>query len=173
MKRRNYIITLIFIVLCYFNITLVSANPIAPYTPTEHPILRSIFMIFIFIIGTSVEYLVYRFKFKINRYEKQSLMKSCYKVNLITFPITQIIAYIIYIYVEFYFWVYIIIVEFIVIGMEWGLFKIEFENHLKSYEFEGDHERFLSQKILTGSIIANSSSFLIGLLALVPPLFYY
>ncbi len=147
---------------------MVRANPVVAYPTIENPVIRSIFMIFIFIIGTFVEYIVYRLRFKIDKDEKQPLMKSCYKVNLITFPITQIIAYIICVYLEFYFWIYIVIVEFIVMGIEWGLFKIEFENRLRSYEFDGDQERFLSKKILICSIIANSSSFLVGLIVFAP-----
>ena len=169
MKKRNYIITLIFIVLCCSDIIKVRANPVVSY-PIENPVIRSIFLIFIFSIGTFVEYIVYRFRFRITKYEKYPLMKSCYKVNLITFPITQIIAYIIYVYLEFYFWIYVIVIEIFVIGIEWRLFKMEFENRIKSFEFDGDHERFLSQKILICSIIANSSSFFVGLLAFTPPL---
>lgn len=174
MNKRNYVLTIyVFIVLCYFNMIMVSANATAFYYPIEHPIYRSIFMVFIFFIGTFVEYRVYRVKFKIEKDEKRPLKKSCYKVNFITFPITQIIAYIVYVYVEFYFWIYIIIIELLVICVEWGLFKVEFENRVRSSDFNGNQERFLSKKILIGSIIANSFSFLVGLIAFLPPFFYF
>lgn len=174
MKRRNYIIPLyVFIILCCFNISIVRANGIGTYYPIEDPLRRSILILFIFIIGTSVEYGVYRLMFKINKEEKRSLLKSCYKVNFITFPITQILAYIIDVYVDFLFWIYIIFVEFLVISMEWVLLKVEFENRVKSSEFNGNQERFLSKNVLKGSIIANSSSFFIGLIAFLPPIFLY
>ena len=174
MKKRNYfLIFYIFIIFWHFFIIEVNANATAFWYPMEHPIFRSIFIFFMFFIGTTFEYGVYRFKFKIVKEERRNLLKSCYKVNFITFPITQILAYIIYVYVEFYFWIYIILVELFVITAEWGLLKIEFENRLKSFQFFGNQERFPSKKILISSIIANSSSFLIGLLSFVPTFSFF
>ncbi len=170
MKRRFYIyIFYIFILLSCFFINEVHADGIVFWYPVENPILRSIFIFFIFFLGTTIEYGVFILNFKIEKFERRILLKSCYKVNFITFPITQILAYIIYVYAELYFWIYIIIIELLVINIEWGLLKIKFENLIKSLEIFSNPQRFVSKKILIGSIEANFLSFLVGLLAFVPP----
>jgi len=168
-KRRFYLYIFLIILFSCLVINGVYADATAFWYPIENPIWRTLYIFIIFILSTTSEYGVLLLNFKIKEFERRILLKSCYKVNFITFPITQILAYIIYIYVEFYFWIYIILIELLVINVEWGLFKIEFDNLIKSFDIFSDLQRFLSLKILIGSIIANSLSFLIGLLAFIPP----
>ncbi len=157
MKRRSYFFY-VFILLFCFIINQAIANPTAFWPVIEDPIMRTFFLFFLFFLGSGIEYGVFRHSFSTSRsrYNKD-LLKSCFKVNLITFPLTQILAYIVYIYLKSYLWVYLIIIEILVVISEWGLFKIEFGNIFE--------ERIVSQKILFGSMKANSLSFLLSFLA--------
>ena len=167
-RRFYFYFSYIFIFQTILLINGVYANGIAIYYPVENPIWRSIIIFFVFFLGTSIEYGILIKNFKIEKSERRLLLKSCYKINFITFPITQIFAYIIYVYALGYFWIYIILIEILVINIEWGLYKIEFKNHVKSTEILTNPQRFLSKKILIGSIEANCLSFLVGLISYFP-----
>ncbi|MFW9973635.1 MAG: hypothetical protein ACFFDF_25875 [Candidatus Odinarchaeota archaeon] len=169
-RRFYYYIFYIIILLSVFLINGVYANGIPIWYPIEDAIIRSILIFFIFFLGTSIEYGVLVLNFKIEKYEWRFLLKSCYKINFITFPITQIFAYIIYVYALGYFWIYVILIEVLVINIEWGLYKIDFKNRIKSFEIYSNIERFLSKKILIGSIEANCLSFLVGLISFIIPI---
>ena len=82
-----------------------------------------------FFIGTTIEYKIFR-HVVVKRPRNKRLFSTCVKVNLVTFPLTQILAYIIYIYLSSYFWFYVLAIEILVIIIEWFLFRIEFNKIL-------------------------------------------
>jgi hypothetical protein len=130
--------------------------------PIEHPVLRVIILTNIFIIGTFLEYWLFRLKINEIQIRKKELLRPVFKVNLVTFPLTQILAYIVYIYALPLFWVYIIGIEFAVIMAEWLLFNAELR---KKYN------PIPSKEILLSMIKVNIVSFLVGLIAFIPPSF--
>lgn len=127
------------------------ANPIALILyPSEDPIKRTIILTIVFVIGTFIEYII--LKKGIN----EILFFSCIKINLVTFPLTQILAYIISIYLWAYFWFYVLGIEILVIIIEWLLLRIELSKAL-----------VLSRNILHYTAMANLISFLLGLCSFV------
>ncbi len=173
MRRIYYYIFYILVLQAILLISGVNANGISFWYPKENPIARSILMLFMFFLSTSIEYGVLISNFKIEKPERRILLKSCYKINFITFPITQIFAYFIYMFALGYFWLYIILIEVLVINIEWGLYKIEFKNYVKSSELLSNPQRFLSKKILIGSVKANFVSFFVGLISFIPSLYLF
>lgn len=167
-RRFYFYIFYIFILYSIPLINGVYANGMPIWYPIENPIMRSILIFFVFFLGTGIEYGVLKLNFKIEKSERRIFLKSCFKINFITFPIAQILAYIIYVYALGYFWLYVILIEVLVINIEWGLYKIEFKHRVKSSETLADPQRFVSKKILIGSIEANCLSFLVGLISFIP-----
>lgn len=139
------------------------ADPIVPY-PSEDPIIRTIILTNMFFIGTTIEYAIFK-RGVVKRPSNKKLFSTCVKVNLVTFPLTQILAYIINIYLSSYFWFYVLGIEILVIIIEWLLFRIEFNKILM--------ESINSKHILQYTTMANFSSFLLGLLAFVIPTFTF
>ncbi|MFX1497767.1 MAG: hypothetical protein ACFFBH_09590 [Promethearchaeota archaeon] len=139
-----------------------NADPVAVNLP-EDPFMRSICLIIFFLIGTSIEYGIFQLIMTNNQWNRKVLL-SCFKVNLVTFPLTQILAYIISRYLYSFFWFYILGVEILVIFIEWFLFKIEL-NKIFINSIKGNDILFISTSI------ANASSFFVGLLAIFIPLF--
>jgi len=160
-KRRifNFFIFSIFVLFFYIRINSVIANPVVS-VPIEHPVLRVIILTNMFIFGTFLEYWLFRLKINEIQIRKKELLRPIFKVNLVTFPLTQILAYIVYIYAFPFFWVYIIGIEFAVIIAEWLLF---------SAELRKKYNPIPSKLILTKMILVNIVSFLVGLIAFVPP----
>ena len=82
------------------------------------------------------------------------LLGTFFKINFITFPLTQILAYIVILYAINYYWFYIFGIEVLVILAEWRLILIEFD---KKYN------RILgSNTTLKIVIVANAISFFLG-----------
>lgn len=136
------------------------ANPVAVSLP-EDPFARTIFLTVFFLIGSFMEYLIFKLRIT-NKQKNRKMLLSCFKINLITFPLTQILAYIISRYLFYFFWIYIIGIEILVIFIEWLLYKIELNKI-----FENSSQR----NLLETTVIANVASFFLGLLALFFPLF--
>ena len=90
---------------------------------------------------------------------KQEFLKPVFKVNLVTYPLTQILAYIVYIYFLPFFWLYVLVIEIAVILIEWQLLRILLQK-------KNDH--IPSKKILIQMIKVNFVSFLVGLIAFIP-----
>lgn len=160
MKWRLYLISFSLILFIFASITVnVLGNPIV-FDPIENPILKSFFMVILFLLGTSLEFLLLRrIEFLAGR-EPISLFQSFFKVNLVTFPLTQILAYIVYIYLILFFWLYVLIIEIFVVLIEWILLKTELN---KSYNIRIKSIKFLAQVGLV-----NCGSFLLGLLLFIP-----
>lgn len=160
MKWRNYLISFSLILFIFDSITInVLGNPIAP-DPVENPIAKSFFMVILFLLGTSLEFLLLRRIESIAEKDPNSLFRSFLKVNLVTFPLAQILAYIVYIYLILFFWFYVLIIEIFVVLIEWILLRTELN---KSYNIRINTVKFLAQVGL-----ANCGSFLLGLLLFIP-----
>ena len=116
---------------------------------------ETIFLIFIvFIIAVGFEFLVFTQKNYDIAPRDIRLLGTFFKINFITFPLTQILAYIVILYAIDYYWLYIIGIEILVVLAEYRLILIEFD---KKYN------RILeSRTILKIVIMANILSFLLG-----------
>jgi hypothetical protein len=125
----------------------------------EDPILRIFGLTIMFIIGTYVEYRLLKLDDGEIQLRRKELLKPVLKVNLVTYPFTQILAYIVYIYISPFFWCYILIIEIAVILIEWQLLRIIL--HKKN-------DQIPSKKILIQMIKVNFVSFLVGLIAFLP-----
>lgn len=130
------------------------------FEPLANPVLSSFLMIIVFTVGTTLEYVIFKYSENEIYSEPKGILSSFFKINLVTFPLTQILAYIFYIYFLSMFWFYVFVIEVLVVVIEWFLLRIELNNsrdlHLKS------------NKILFDTIIANLVSFLFGLIIYLP-----
>jgi len=169
MKKGNSLIIkeiVIAIVLSIlFSARFVRANPIVIY-PVENPYIRIIFLTIFFLIGTAVEYVFFKNylkKFTTYLDEKNKILsRSIIKINLVTYPITQLFAYIIYLFIIEYFLIIILFLEVGIVFIEWKLIKLELHKIV---------DRALpSKQILEGTTLANIFSFLIGLIGFIPAL---
>ncbi|MFW9952470.1 MAG: hypothetical protein ACFFKA_20310 [Candidatus Thorarchaeota archaeon] len=139
------------------------ANGVVPPIAFENPFMRiTVITIFLF-INAHIEYAFFKFVV----FKRSSILNRGYRfflrINLITFPLTQILAYAFYIYFPDFFWLYVIFIELLVIIIEWVLLNKTFQRLTeikKSPLF-----------ILKGTFGANIISFGIGLLAFLPALF--
>ncbi len=82
------------------------------------------------------------------------------KINLVTFPLTQILAYFFYMYFILFFWFYVFLIEIGVVIIESYLLKIE----LKRIVVVELTPKF----VIRNTISANLISFLVGFLAYLP-----
>lgn len=135
----------------------VYGNPVA--IPPENPFITVPLLIFMYFIGARVEYAYFNSKFfKKHGFENvsNSNFNLFLKINLVTFPLTQILAYLFYLYFMQFFWFYIFLIEIGVVFIESYLLRIELKRIV-------DVE--ISSKILLRStFFANVLSFLVGFL---------
>ena len=160
MKWRQKLYSFLITVLFFELLTLNVYGDGVVVDPSENPIAKSIIMVILFLLGTSLEFLILRRIEFIAGRDPSSLFRSFLKVNLVTFPLTQILAYIVYIYLILFFWFYVLIIEIFVVLIEWILLKTELN---KSYNIRINTVKFLAQVGL-----ANCGSFLLGLLLFIP-----
>jgi len=145
----------------------VRANPI-PIFPEENPYIRITLLTIFFLIGTSVEYGFFKLyfnKFSANTKERNKLLsRSIILINLITYPITQILAYIIFrfiwnIFSYVFFLIFICFIEIGVVIIEWRFLN---------WRLDKSSNWILSSKeVLTATALANLPSFLIGMVAFI------
>lgn len=124
-----------------------------------------------FFVGAKVEYAYFNAKFlKMHRLNKQTKVyndNSYYglflKVNLVTYPLTQVLAYFFYIYFLVFFFFYIVLIE---VGV------VFIESYLLRYELQRLVQVEIAPKfILKKTCYANIASFFVGLLAFMPFIF--
>ena len=155
MKRR-ILLSCISVIGCLLLITTleVYANGVSPPGPKKGPYQTIILILNMFILGWGIEFLVFTHKsLDLAERDGRSLV-TFLKINLITFPVTQILAYIVYIYANAYYWYYILGIEILVVLAEWRLILLKFE---KQYALS-----LHSRKTLGVTSIANCISFLFG-----------
>jgi hypothetical protein len=147
------------------SIPSIKANPVMiPLIPWSYdPFFCIIYLTILFLIGILAEY--FYFKSSMSKKspsqitEKKVLFFTILKINLVTYPLTQVLAYIFYVFVSLLFWVFIFFIEILVVMIEWQLLKIEFN---RIYE-----ANFASKIILKETSLANLNSFLIGLIGFI------
>jgi hypothetical protein len=143
----------------------VKANPVAvPLIPwIYNPYFCIFYITILFLIGTLVEYLYFRSviakKNSSQASKNKVLLFTIFKINLVTYPLTQVLAYIFYIVISWLFWVFIFFIEILVVMIEWQLLKIEFERI-----YEGN---VVLKNLLKDTSLANLNSFLIGLIGFI------
>ena len=163
MKRKSiFLVLAIFVFLCSELAQNVYGNPVVLDLP-ENPFITVPLLILMYFIGARVEYAYFNSKFfKKNKFE--SVSRSHYrlflKINLVTFPLTQILAYFFYIYFLLFFWYYVFLIEIGVVFVEAYLLKIELKR-IVDVEIP-------SKFILRSTFSANIISFLVGFLAYLP-----
>ncbi len=166
MKRR-ILLSCISIIGCLLSITIV--NVYADGVPTPDPRkgpYETIFLIFImFIIAVGVEYLVFTYRRLDLAPRDINLLYTFLKINFITFPLTQILAYIVYIYLISYYWIYILGIEILVVLAEWRLILIEFKKKYSSIL-----NIITTLKMI---IIVNTISFLLGFVPYLVMYFFF
>jgi hypothetical protein len=159
-KRKSiFLVITIFIFLCSEFTQYIYGNPVV-VEPRENPFIRIPMLITMFFIGAALEYAYFSSKFSKNckfDYVSRSDYKLFLKINLVTFPLTQILAYFFYIYFLQFFWVYILLIE---IGV------VLIESYLLRFELQRVVDVEISSKFILGrTFIANIISFLVGFLA--------
>ena len=171
MKSRIILIYISFICWLFsFFIVEVYANGVPEPNLIRGP-YETVLMIFIlFIIAVGFEFLVFTKKSYDLAPRNSKLLLTFLKINLITFPLTQILAYTVFIYARNYYWIYILGIELCVILAEWRLILIEFN---RKYD-----RKLYPTQVLKLSILANFISLLLGfvpylVLFLLQPLIFF
>lgn len=163
MKRKSiFSFIAIFVFLCSEFTQNVFGNPVVLDLP-ENPFITVPLLILMYFIGARVEYAYFNSKvFKNHRIENDS--RSHYRlflrINLVTFPLTQILAYFFYIYFLLFFWFYVFLIEIGVVFVESSLLRIELKR-IVDVEIP-------SKLMLKRTFSANIISFLVGFLAYLP-----
>jgi len=168
MNRRK-ISSLWFMILFLLYVFMIMPNVLADPVvvigaPHENLFLRLFLLTIFFLFATFVEFLF----FKKVMFNKRSLLQGDFKIflriNVITYPLTQILVYIVYLYLSLFFWINVLLIEIVVVIIEWRLLKIEISKNTEN--------PISSRFILMGSISANFISFLIGLIAYLPQFYF-
>jgi len=166
-KRKSiFLAIVIFVFLCSEFTQNVFGNAVVLDLP-ENPFITVPLLILMYFIGARVEYAYFNSKvIKNHRFENDS--RSHYRlflrINLVTFPLTQILAYFFYIYFMLFFWFYVFLIEIGVVFVESYLLRIEFKR-IVDVELP-------SKFILRSTLSANFISFLVGFLAYLPLLLF-
>jgi len=154
----------IFVSLCSIFTQNVYGNPVVvpPLDPTKNPFIAVPLLILWFFLGARVEYAYFNSKFLKNRfkYVPKSQYRTFLKINIVTFPLTQILAYFFSVYFAQFFWFYVLLIEIGVVFIETYLLKIELTRVLDVV--------ISSKSILLRTSFANIFSFLVGFLVYLP-----
>lgn len=153
---------MIFVFFCSEFIQLVYGNPV-PLEFSENPFITIPLLVLMFFVGSRVESAYFNSKFfKKHGYSNalESPYKLFLKINLVTFPLTQILAYFFYIYILPFFWFYVVLIEIGVVFVESHLVRIELKRVVQV--------DIASKFIFRRTFLANVVSFLVGLLAYLP-----
>jgi len=148
---------LILVFLCFEFTQIVYGNGI-PMDYPENPFFTVPLLIIMFFLGAWLEY-VY-FDLILFRELSFSQYRLFLRINLVTFPLTQILAYFFYIYFVQFFWIYVIFIEIGVVFTESYLLRIVLKR-VKDVDIS-------SKLLLINTFSANIISFLAGLLAYLP-----
>ena len=162
MKRKSiFLVIVIFVSLCFIFTQNVCGNPVVaePIVLMKNPFFAVPILIIMFFGGSGLEYAFFYLviiKKKSFEYASKPQYRTFLKINLVTFPLTQILAYFFYVYFVQFFWLYVLLIEIGVVFIEWFLLKIELKRII-------DVE-ITSKFILIMSFLANAQSFLVGFL---------
>ena len=163
MKRKVIFLGIvIFVFFCSEFIQVVYGNPV-PLDFSENPFITIPLLVLMFFVGSRVESAYFNSKFFNNHgysYTSESPYKLFLRINLVTFPLTQILAYFFYIYFLLFFWFYVVLIEIGVVFIESYLVRIELKRVVQV--------DIPSKFIFRRTLLANIVSFLVGLLAYLP-----
>ena len=166
MKRKSNFLGIAIFVFLYVGFTRsVYGNPVVtpPLELTKNPFITVPLLILMFFLGARVEHAYFNSKIlKKNsfKYVPKSQYRTFLKINIVTFPLTQILAYFFSIYFVQFFWVYILLIEIGVVFIESYLLKFELTRVVEA--------EIPSKSILTRTFFANVFSFLVGFLVYLP-----
>ena len=163
MNRKSILFVLVILVFFWSEFAQsVYGNPVVMDLP-ENPFITVPLLIIMFFIGARIEYAYFNSTF-IKKHRLENVSKSHYKlflrINLVTFPLTQILAYFFYIYFCLFFWFYVFLIEIGVVFIESYLLRIE----LKRVVDVEISPKFILRRTLSANVI----SFLVGFLAYLP-----
>ena len=167
MNRKSILFVLVILVFFWSEFAQnVYGNPVVFDLP-ENPFITVPLLIIMFFIGALIEYAYFNSTL-IKKHRLENVSKSHYKlflrINLVTFPLTQILAYFFYIYFLLFFWFYVFLIEIGVVFVETYFLRIELQ---KVVDVE------LSSKfILRRTFPANAISFFVGFLAYLPAIIF-
>ncbi|MFX0020678.1 MAG: hypothetical protein ACFE9S_00010 [Candidatus Hermodarchaeota archaeon] len=157
----------LFLALIIFLIPQVRANPV-PIVYLYHPLPMALYLIFLFIATFSIELLVIKVFLGANKplFDTRYFYKTVFAVNIFTFTLTQIVAFVIYQYLfvgyEFYSALFVsILIEVFPITLE-GLLFLKIFNALSETGYF--QHRIKNNTILKFTITANLVSFAFGIL---------
>ncbi len=159
MKSRHRFIIFLFLVFwaVFISLPRASANPV--FVRYEYFINLGygfLFLVIIpitFLITSLIEFVLYCCLMLRLTNKMRILLKTAFFINLITVPITQLIAYLNNLYLLTNLWKYIIIEAFVIL-VEFLIFK---------HEMNSVVERRISKEKMFGTILlANIASFLVG-----------
>ena len=167
MKRKSiFLFIVIFGFFCFGFTQNVYGNAVV-LDQSENPFITVPMLILMFFIGARVEYAYFNSKF-LKKHRSEYALRSHYRlflrINLVTFPLTQILAYFFYIYFLLFFWFYVFLIEIGVVFIESYLLRIELQRVV-------DIE-ISSKFILRKTFSANIISFLVGFLAYLPVIIF-
>jgi len=159
----------IFVSLCSILTQNVYGNPVMfpPLEPTKNPFITVPLLILMFFVGARVEHAYFNSKIlKRNsfKYVPKSQYRTFLKINIVTFPLTQILAYFFSVYFVQFFWLYVLLIEIGVVFIESYLLKIEL-TRVEDVEIP-------PKSILLRTFFANVFSFLVGFLAYLPVIIF-
>lgn len=139
-----------------FSIVDVYGNGVPTPNVIKSPYGTIIMLVILFVIAVGFEFLVFTQKAFDLAPRNTRLLISFLKINLITFPLTQILAYIVYLYIPVYYWIFVLGIEILVVLTEWRLILMEFDRK---------YDRILpSKRVLGMSLRINMISFFLGVL---------
>ena len=151
------------LILCAFLLTSVSTTQFVRANGVALPIYNSIYDYLLmaivgFFLTILTECLVGIFLINTNRLETKSLLKIIFTINAITFPFAQLLGLIFFIFL-----LPLIIIEIIIIIIEWSLIYISYTK-FRNKQFEENR----NPKIVffVYSLIANLLSFMVVLVVL-------
>jgi hypothetical protein len=157
-KRKSiFFVILIFIFLCFEFTQIVFGNGV-PMNYSENPFFTVPLLIIMFFLGSWLEYIY--FDLILFREFRFSQYRFFLRINLVTFPLTQILAYFFYIYFVQFFWIYVLFIEIGVVFTESYLLRIVLKRVVDA--------EISSKILLINTFSANIISFLVGLLAYLP-----
>lgn len=133
----------------------------ANYTPIafwEYPVFIIVALVGFFFLNTIIEYGILYDISRSRDIDKRDLLLSVILVNLITFPVAHLIFYFALAFTIIFLLYFNLVIEFIVIIIEWVLYRWEFQKLLQE---KPSNKSLSSKSILSISAIINIISFLV------------
>jgi len=164
-KKLLYLV-IIFVLLQDVVILNVYGNPVILYY--FDPGFMAIIFGLLYIFSSLVEYaIILQFikKYVINR---RKFVGAILIINLITYPPTQGVVYIISLFTKTFFNYFVIIIEVFVIIIEYYLVKWQICKLIRSQFIDESIQPVKSKKVFLAVLISNTITFIIGLLFILP-----